>query len=135
MALTATITVNPASTTINEAVNASITVSNSGGAAVNIIYCQPKARMTGSTALGEVNTGVAVSQPVPLISQPISVPASGTLVLPATFIFFAPSISLGGVQTTYDCFATIQTSDGSVFNTTSPATATIMPLPQPAQEL
>lgn len=134
MALTATITVSPSSTTINEQVTGAVTISNSGGSPVNVVYCQPKARMTGSVTPGEVNTAIAVSNPVLLVGQPATVPASGTLILPVSYIFFAPSVSLGNVQTTYDCFATIQTSDGSVFNATPAATVTILALPQPVQE-
>jgi hypothetical protein len=133
MALSATIAVTPTTTTINEPVNAAITVSNSGASAVNVLYCQLKTHLTGSTSTA-VNTAVAVTNPVPLIGQPMVVPAGGSVILPGTFIYFAPSYSLGGVLTTYNCLATIQTSDGSVFNSTPDATVTINPLPQPVQE-
>jgi hypothetical protein len=133
MALTATIAVTPTVTTINESVNAAITVSNSGGSPVNIVFCQLKSKLTGSTAPG-TNTVCATSQPVPLIGQPMVVPAGGSVILPGTYIFFAPSLSLGGVVTTYDCGGTLQTSDGSVFNIAPAATVQINPLPQPVQE-
>jgi hypothetical protein len=131
MALSASITVTPTVTTINEPVNAAITVSNSGANPVNVVFCQLKSKLTGSTV---ANTNAATSQPVPLIGQPMTVPAGGSVVLPGTYIFFSPSISLGGVVTTYDCGGTIQTSDGSVFNITPAATVQINPLPQPVQE-
>jgi hypothetical protein len=124
MALSATIALSTASAPINQAVNGSITVSNSGGSAVTVLYCEPKAKMTGS-ASSELNTGLAVSQSVPL-GSPLSVPASGSVVIPVTYVFFAPSGS-----STYDCFGTLQTSDGSVFNPSPAATVTITPIPLP----
>lgn len=125
MAVTATISVNPSTAIINQPVNGSVTISNSGGAPVTLLYCEPKAKMTGSVS-SELNTGMAVSQSVPL-GSPMTVPASGTLVVPLTYVFFAPSGS-----STYDCFCTLQTSDGSVVNASPAATVTVQPIPLPA---
>lgn len=132
MAITATISLSPTTVNVNTPTVATLTVSNSGGSAVNVTSVTPDARLTGG--LYSVPPGVAFGL-VPLgPGAPVSVAASGSLVLTFPVIFFAPSGSLslsGGVvvaSTTYDVAATIYTSDGAITAPTA-ATVTVNPIP------
>lgn len=133
MAMTATISMSPSSGYINQKMNGSLTISNSGGSSVLVTSIQPQTKLTGSPSI-DINTGVAVSLPPLGQGQNITVPASGSLVFPISFVFFGPSTGpIGAGSGTFDCGAVCQSSDGSIFSPT-PATVTINPLPLPVTE-
>lgn len=133
MAMTATLVVSPATVIINQAISCSLTVSNSGGAAVNVLSVQPNAIVHGSSpvdyveasALGVVNLGPGAV---------VTVPASGSVVYGFSVVFFAPSTGPIGAGTgTFDIGALVSTSDGSNFTPTAQS-VTVNPIALPLTE-
>lgn len=133
MALSATIAVSPSTVLINQNSVATLTISNSGGANVNVTGVSPQVVFTGAPNY-EINGGVAVSN-VPLSAGTnVVVPAGGSLILPFNVVCFSPSTGpIGAGSGTYNVGAVCQTSDGSVFSPTA-ATLTVNPLPLPVSE-
>jgi hypothetical protein len=133
MAITATLALSLSTLSINQPVACSLTVSNSGGSAINVLSIEPLAYVTGSSpqqnmgacALGVVDLGPGAV---------VSIPASGSLSFGFSAVFFAPSTGPIGAGTgTFSVSALIATSDGS--NTTPTAqTVTVNPLVLPATE-
>lgn len=129
MAMTATISALPTTVLINQPSNMTLTISNSGGAAVNVTGIQPTVIPTGATFAA---AGVGV--PAISVGVPVSVPASGSLVFPFSVVFFAPSTGpIGAGNGTYSVGAVCETSDGSVFSPTA-ATVTVNPIALPSTE-
>lgn len=136
MALTASLSLNMTTATVNQQINGSLTISNSGGSPVSVSQLLPHARKTGSS-LQDLNTGVAVTGPQLGPNYPNSVPAGGSLVFPLSYTFFSPSSSLAGTgyaDGTFDCRCLCYGADGSVFSPTA-AMVTVNPIPQPTLEL
>lgn len=136
MALSASIALTTNTATINQQVNAQLTVSNSGGSSVNLIQIVPHTRKTGS-AIQDLNSGVAVSGPSLGPSQNVTIPAGGSLIFPLSYTFFSPSRIQGGGgygDGTFDCRCLCYGADGSVFAATA-ATVTVSPIFQFSQEL
>lgn len=125
MAMTATIALSKSSASVEMPVNAAITISNSGGAAVNITSCVGSVVNTSpspgspSVAIGTVAQGPGIN---------LSVPASGTLILSYSLIAHAVSPAAG--SGTYSVGAAITGSDGSSFAPT-PATLTVTAISLP----
>lgn len=137
MAMTATVSLNPATALINQSITATYTVSNDGATAVNVTSIAPLAYVTGGT-VGEP-IGVNYGSPNLGAGALISVAASGSTVFPVNLVFFAPSTGILGQAgpasgRTYSVGAVIQSSDGSVFSPTA-VTGLINPLPLPASQL
>lgn len=128
MAMTASIAVNNNSVVINYPVQVTLTVSNSGGAAVNVTGIEPMAYITGASAVDKSAGAVALGLPIGTGTN-LVVPAAGSTVFTWGANFFAPSGS-----TTYDVLAIVYSNDGSVFSPAA-ATVTVAPLPLPASEL
>lgn len=132
MAMTATISLSPSTALINQTVNAVLTISNSGGAAVVVTSIAPYSFYTGSSVPYHPasNAGVANIGP----SANISVPASGSQAFAIPFVFFAPSTGqYGAGNGTYSVSAICQSADGSVFSPTA-ATVTVNPIALPTTE-
>lgn len=137
MAMSATISVSPSTAVISQTINGAVVISNSGGSDVNLVFCQPKTKRTSSPSY-EINTMASTSQPVPLQGHSVVVPAGGSVTVPISYIFNSPStnqLGSGYGIGTYDCSATLQTSDGSVFEASPAATCTISPLVLPSNQL
>jgi len=133
MALTATIEVNPSTVLINQQASATLTVSNSGGGAIDLLSVTPTAVFTGTAVPAQASVGLGS---VPLSSGFVtSVPAGGDLVLSFSCVFFSPSTGIDGTGSgTYDIGAVILAADGSIFSP-SADTVTVDPLPLPSSEL
>lgn len=124
MAMSATISLSPTTVQVNQQVNATLTVSNSGGSAVNVTSVVPTALFTGAptyedgqaVGVGQVNIGPGSN---------VSVSAGGSLVIPFSLNFFAPSTGLLSAGSgTFSVGAVINSSDGSIFSPTA-ATVTV----------
>lgn len=132
MAMTATISVSPSTVLINQLVNAVITISNSAGSPVNVTGIAPYAFFTGSSApydpsinIGAINLGNGVN---------LSVPASGSLTFPFSFVAFASSTNPYNTGNgTYSISAICNASDGSIFSPTA-ATVTVNSITLPTTE-
>jgi hypothetical protein len=132
MALSATISLSPTTTIINQQTTAFVTITNSIATPVNIIAFTPIATVTGGAvstypacALGVVDLGPGAIT---------MVPASGTLSFSFGATFFAPSTGPIGAGTgTYSVGCVIVGADGSVFSPTA-ATLTVNPIAQPTSE-
>lgn len=123
--MSATISLSPTTCSVNQNIVATLTISNSGGSAVLITGCTPNAIFTGATtytpacALGTVDLDPNAN---------LTVPASGSLIIPFGVVFFSPSTGpIGAGSGTYSVSATISGSDGSVFAPTA-ATVTVNPI-------
>lgn len=114
MAITAALSLSTATPGINISTIGTITISNSGGSAVQLTAVTPYSSIPQNTTLSNFA--------LPL--TPITVPASGTAKVTFTAIFSAAG--------TYTLSAAVQTSDGSnAF--TSPQTATVPSYVTPTQ--
>jgi len=132
MAMTATISLSPSTVQINQQINATITVSNSGGSAVNVTSIQMQSKFTGGS---QENVGCAFGSPNLGPAAATSVAASGSTVFPVPLVFFAPSTGpIGTGSGTFDVGCIIQSSDGSVFSPTA-ATVTVNPISYLPNEL
>lgn len=133
MAMTATISLSPSTVLINQPVNAALTVSNSGGAAVTMTSIVPLVYATGLTAAtSAVSCGIGEAPLGP--GQVISVPASGSVIFPFSVVFFAPSTGpIGAGNGTFSIGAACQSNDGSNFAPTA-ATVTVNPIALPTTE-
>lgn len=117
MAITASIALSPSTVVINQPVNGVVTVSNSGGASVNVLSLTPTAIPTGGTAsLNALSCGFGDAPLSPGFT--VAVAASGTLKIPVSYVFYTPSTA----STTYTLGASVVTSDGAV---TAASTATV----------
>lgn len=122
MAMTASLSMNPTTVVTEGNVSGALTVSNSAASAVQITNIVPFAYPSGASA-SNINSGVSVG---PVNIGPnvnLTVPASGSLIIPLSFNFHAPQCgSLNGTvtggttqQTSYKVGATCYSNDGSVF--------------------
>ena len=110
MAITATITLNHSSITVNQVSIATVTVSNSGGSAVNVLAITPVCTVTatGQPATGSI--GVADLGP----GTTVAVPAAGSLTFAFGVAFPAPSNGLlGTTGGTYKVGCLVSSADGS----------------------
>lgn len=121
MAMTATIALVPASTAkIGQEINATLTISNSGGAVVNVTQIDPLVFQTGAP-VGAIACATYATAAISGNSQgktTLPVAASGSITVPFTVKFHAPSAA----SSTYSVGAVCYSDDGSVF---SPTVATI----------
>lgn len=122
MAITASIALSSATCTSGQQVTATCTVSNSGGAAVNVISLAPLVTPNGQTP-----QSVAVAVGVPPIGGAFSqsVAASGTLAISFSVVPHAPTTSYGLAEPAsyvYAVGALVTTSDGAL---TSASTSTL----------
>lgn len=124
MAITATTALSSATAKSGQVVTATVTVTNSGGAAVSVLGMQPTAPINGATA---GSTSIALGVPPLGPGMTTSVAASGTLALSFGVVAHEPTTSEGLAETAsvvYSIGATIYTSDGSVTAAT-PTTLTV----------
>jgi len=121
MAMTATIAVSSATAKPNKELVVTLTVSNSGGSAINMQSVLTTCVQTGNAGSIPAAAGFGLAPLGP--GQNISVPASGSLILKYGIVFFAPSIG-----TTYSIGAICNSADGSVFSPTA-ATCTVSSYP------
>jgi len=124
MAITASIALSSATAKAEQRVTASLTVNNSGGAAVTVTSVQPTLVPSGLTSQS-VSAGVGV----PMFGGAFasSVAASGALVIPFDVVAHAPTTSYGLAEPAslaYSVGATVGTSDGAV-TVATPATLTV----------
>ncbi|GEM_PF-5355794 len=132
MAITATISLSATTISKQQKTTATLTVSNSGGSAINVTGIQPRAYLTGSSPPEPV--GAAIGVPALGPGMNVSVPASGSLVFSFDYTFAAPSTGANGQGSgTYSCDAVVYTADGSVTVPTA-ATVTVNPLTLPGGE-
>lgn len=117
MAMTATLTISPSTATVNQDISGTLTVSNSGGSAVNVTSITPFMRQTSAVAATLADNAVALpnsmGQAGPKIST--SVAAAGSTIFKFTVQAFAPSTN----GSTYDVGAIVTSDDGSVFAPTA----------------
>jgi invasin-like protein len=124
MAMSATLVLSSATTTINKFVTATLTVSNSGAASVNVLNITP---MCGNDDAASLALGNCPLDP----STIVTVPPSGSLIFSFNVVPFASSTGLVGLGTGYYAItAQVSTSDGSVFFPTA-QDLTVYPLPLP----
>lgn len=124
MAITASIALTSATAKSGQRTTATLTISNSGGAAVLLTAIQPTVVPSGLTT-----QAVAVAVGVPMFggAWPNSIPASGTLVIPFEVVAQAPTTSYGLAEPAsiaYSVGATLNTNDGSI-TVATPATLTV----------
>lgn len=120
MAKTAVVTLSPSTAVINQPVSAVVTVTNGDGTDVNVTGVTPTAFATGlAVATGPISCG-AGDVPLPIGSTVNVANTGGTLAIPYSMVFFAPSTA----STTYSCGAYVSLSDGTLISATI-ATVTI----------
>lgn len=123
MAITASIVMSPATLAFNQNGTLQLTVSNSGGASVNVTGVVPTAVTTGGTQ--QQTTGVNFGSPPTGTGLNVVVPAGGTLVMSIGLTAFVGTTGpIGGGAGTLTIGALVYTSDGSV-TTASTATLTV----------
>lgn len=128
MALTATISLSQSTVTIHEPTVATLTVSNSGGAAVNMSQITPRINFTGDSATEDASS-VGVTNSVLINPANQSVPAGGSTIYSFQLVVHAPSTGVDGLGTgTYDVSAQCYGADGSSFKPSSAATLTVNPV-------
>lgn len=123
MAMSATISVSPSTAKVNQEVVATLTVSNSGGSAVNVTSIDPSAFQTSIGAAAKACSPVGYQTSLSGVAGPpirVSVAASGSTIFVFSYKFFAPSTN----SSTYDVGAVVTSDDGSVFSPTA-ATVTV----------
>lgn len=127
MAITATIAVDNATKVVNQNIAVALTVSNSGGANVNVLSVVPNAITTGQAA--SIPPSDAVGQPSIIVgSSSHVVPAGGSLQINWGAVFFAPSTGYAGTGSgTYSLGAIVYSDDGSVVSPT-PVVVTVNPI-------
>ncbi len=127
MAITASIALNSASITVGQVLNATLTVSNSSNAAVNVNQILPKVNQTGNPVPMD-GSSVAYGD-VPL-SQGFNnvIPASGSANFLISYSIYSPSTGSSDAGSgTYDVGALVLSNDGSAISPT-PATVTVHPV-------
>jgi hypothetical protein len=133
MALSATISLAQTPIGYNQQSSASVTVSNSGGSPVTITGFAPQILATGApTYQTNIDSQASLPTLAGINALPLTVPASGSLVVAFAYNVFSPQVAEAGnldqsVPTTYAVGCIVDTSDGSRFSPT-PATVTITPI-------
>lgn len=119
MAITAAITLSSATCAAEQKVTATCTVSNSGGAAVNVTAINPLLTPTGAT---QRSVSAAIGVPPIGGAFTVSVAASGSTAFNFDVVPHAPSSGYGNAEPAslvYDVGAVVYTSDGSLTNATT----------------
>lgn len=126
MAITATIALSSATCVAEQPIAVTVTVSNSGLAAVTVLNIVPTAPINGTTA---ETSAIAKGQPPTGPGMTVSVAASGST--PFTWLVVPHAPTTDGTSTpaepaslVYSIGATITTSDGAV-TVATPATLTV----------
>jgi len=141
---TSQINLSPTTAIIERIVGSSLVITTAGGSSLvgtSIISVVPQVWMTND---GSSNISYAASPPSLGPGMPVFVPGStlngGSLTLPMSFVFHAPSIypSYGssvqvGTQT-YSVSAQVQFNDGTIIYPTK-ATITVLPMPLPSSQV
>ncbi len=127
MALTATIALSQSSVSIHEPTQAILTVSNSGGSAINMAQITPLYKFTGNSIILDASSfGSTNSVQINPANQ--SVPAGGSTIYTWELVGHAPSTKVDDSGTgTYDISAQCYGADGSSFAPTA-ATLTVHPV-------
>lgn len=124
MAITASIALSSATAKSGQRTTATLTLSNSGSAAVLVTAIAPTMVVSGGTAQ---NLADAVGVPMFGGAWSNSIAGSGTLVIPFDVVAHAPTTSYGLAEPAsiaYSVGATINTNDGSI-TVATPATLTV----------
>lgn len=119
MAITASVALSSATAKPEQKVAVALTVSNSGGSAVNVTGIIPLMGPAGST---KETTSVALGKPALGPGMPVSVAAAGSTVFAYDIIAHSPTSGYGlamPAEQVYDVGATVYTSDGSITDATS----------------
>ncbi len=129
MAITASVALSSATATTGQRVSVALTVSNSGGSAVDVTCIRPMMSPASST----LETTSVAQGTVPLgPGQTTSVAASGSTVFAYDVLPFAPTSGYGlamPASQVYDVGATVYTSDGAVTDATSTTLTVADPIP------
>lgn len=127
MALTATISLSQSTVTIHQPTIAKLTVSNSGGAAINMAQITPRVNFTGDAATEDASSyGCTNSVLINPANQ--SVPAGGSTIYSFEVVVHAPSTGIDGLGSgTYDVGAQCYGADGQSFVPTA-TTLTVNPV-------
>lgn len=121
MAITAAITLSDSSVLSEESIVATCTVSNSGGAAVQVTSIDPTAATTGATPQ---NTSAGLGLPYQDPGATNSVPAGGTCVYRFGVVPHAPARAAPGTTVltrVIDIGAVVRTTDGATTNASTAA--------------
>lgn len=124
MAVTASIAVSDATLTAGQKTTVTLTVSNSGGAAVLVTGIQPTVTPNG---LSSQAVAVAIGQPMWGAAFSQSVAASGSTTFSWEIVPNAPTTSYGlamPASYVYSIGATVYTNDGSI-TVATPTTVTV----------
>lgn len=121
MAMTCTISLGAATLIASQSTQATLTVSNSGASAVNVLQVSPTANATG--ALTNDTPPVALGLPFVGPGAVVIVPPSGSI----AFSFGVTPLASSG-SGTYSIGAVVNCSDGSVISPTA-ATLTATSIP------
>lgn len=131
-ALSAVVTVSPATAIINQPVTASIAISNTGSA-MTLTTLKISSTYNGNP-LSRVPAAYSTYNFGPN-AVGLSLPANLTTVIPMSAIFFSPSTGITGSGTgKYVIGALFSTSDGSVTSAATGGEVTINPVPLPANQ-
>ncbi len=116
MSCTSAVTVNPSTVTENQPVTVTVTITNGGSTALNVVSIQPTAIFTGGSQNGTI-PGNFGSVPIGT-GLNVSVPgSSGTLAVPIGFVpFVGTTLADGTGSGTITLGATVTMSDGSQHN-------------------
>jgi septal ring-binding cell division protein DamX len=129
MAITASVALSSATATTGQRVAVALTVSNSGGSAVNVTAIRPMMSPQNSTKeTTSVAQGVVALGP----GATVSVAASGSTVFAYDIIANTPTSGYGlamPASQVYDVGATVYTSDGAVTDATSTTLTASDPIP------
>lgn len=120
MAITAAITLDDATTVPGQRSNATCTVTNSGGSAVNVVAIVPKATPNGGTSTA-VSVACGAVMILPGINTSVA-GSNGTRALPFAVTAFAPQPGSSSSNPNpanpnsfvYDIGATVYTDDGAI---------------------
>ena len=120
MAITAAVTLIPATALINQDVKCTLTITSTSSTAATVSFINPTSIFTGATApmpsavgSGVVNLGAGATT---------TIAASGTLIVPFDQVYFAPSTGpLGTGFGTYSVGAIIGFTDGTSISATTAA--------------
>lgn len=132
MAITAAITLTPATALINQDVRCTLTITNSTSSIATVSYVNPTSIFTGASVPMPSAVGSGVVNLGPGATTTIA--ASGTLVLGFDQVYFAPSTGpLGAGFGTYSIGAIIGFSDGTSISATTGAVF-VNPIALPAAQ-
>ena len=130
MALTASISLDRASATVGQSINATVVVSNSGGSNVNILEIDPTCIFTGNSQPRDGSSALLGKVPLGSAVNPV-VPAGGSATFKFSVVINSPSTGsqdLGSGTYSVSCNIIPSDSNGNSFTPASAATVTVHPV-------